>query len=282
MGKVTGISWTDHTANFWWGCIKVDRGCEHCYAETLSKRVGYNIWGPEATTTRRLIKSTWNDIVKWDKQAGADGVRRKVFIQSMSDFLEHNDQLDETRKRAKGVIEGLRNLDVLLLSKRPQMANAYLSDWISGWPSHVWFGTSVAEQKDCERVITVMSSPAPVKWISVEPQLGPVDLFNIIESGSTHVNALMGRMSDKPIKSAHDGVSVTFDGKRRTPISWVIVGGESGAGCRPFDIAWARDLLQQCRESGTAFFMKQLGGHPDKRHDPEGWPEDIRVREFPR
>jgi protein gp37 len=62
---------------------------------------------------------------------------------------------------------------------------------------------------------------------------------------------------------------------------WVIVGGESGPGCRPMQLDWARDILAQCRETGVSYFMKQLGGHPDKRHDPADWPEDLRVQEFP-
>jgi protein gp37 len=64
-------------------------------------------------------------------------------------------------------------------------------------------------------------------------------------------------------------------------IDWLIIGGESGPGARPMDIAWARSLLAECRDAGIAPFVKQLGGHPDKRDDPREWPEDLRVRRFP-
>src|SRR5512146_683116 len=126
MAKNSGIAWTDDTANFWWGCQKVDQGCAHCYAETLSKRVGKSIWGPPATTDREIKKAIWRDLPKWDNEARAAGVRRKVFVQSMSDFLEDHPALVEPRKRAVVLLESLTNVDVLLLTKRPEDAPRFL------------------------------------------------------------------------------------------------------------------------------------------------------------
>lgn len=247
MGEFSAIAWTDGTANFWWGCMKVDQGCSHCYAETLSKRVGKSIWGPPATTDREVKKAVWTDILKWDRKAKAEGVRKKLFVQSMSDFLEDHPALIEPRKRAVGLLESLEATDVQLLTKRPENAQTFLGDWIkNGWPRHIWMGTSIAHQEDVHRVPVLMDITATILWLSVEPMIGPI----VLQPFLSH-------------------------------ISWVVVGGESGAGCRPFNAEWARSLLAECRLTGTAFFMKQLGGHPDKRHDPAGWPEDLRVREFP-
>ena len=64
-------------------------------------------------------------------------------------------------------------------------------------------------------------------------------------------------------------------------LNFIIGGGESGAGYRPFDVEWARKVAQDCKVGDAAFFLKQLGGHPDKRMNPEEWPEDIRIQEFP-
>lgn len=243
--KNSGINWTDHTANFWWGCQKVSDGCKHCYAETLSRRYGKQIWGPPQTTDREYKLGIWKDIVKWDNEAGAEGVRRRVFVSSMSDFLEDHPQVTEWRERAKRVIRDLKNLDVLMLTKRPQNAARFLSDWYADFPAHVWIGTTVENNNSRQRIISLLDIPAPVRFLSVEPMLEKVTLD------------LRG-------------------------IDWVICGGESGTGCRPFEWDWARDLRDQCKSAGVAFWMKQGGGHPNKRHELKDIPEDLRIRELPK
>jgi protein gp37 len=247
MTKKSGIAWTDGTANFWWGCLKVSEGCDHCYAETLSKRVGKDIWGPAKTTQREYKKAIWKDVLKWDKESREAGTRRKVFVQSMSDFLEDHPQLTEWREQAKRLMEGLTNTDILMLTKRPENADRFLGDWYKNWPAHVWFGVTTENQKRYdERIPILMTVPAPVRWLSIEPMIGEVKLGNV-----------------------------------RSAIDWIIVGGESGTGCRPFNPDWGRSLLAECREYGIAYFQKQMGGFPDKRHNTEDFPEDLRVREFP-
>lgn len=251
MGKETGISWCDHTANFWWGCQKVSEGCKNCYAETLAvERYKKPIWGPAKTTARERKKAIWNDIVKWDQQAGKDNVRRRVFVSSMSDFLEDHPQLVEWREEAMYIMERLENLDVLLLTKRPE--NSFLlGDWdLFGLPPHIWFGTTVEDNNQDQRIQASLKVMADVHFFSVEPMLEKVNLFDYIYG---------------PPQNKY----------------WVICGGESGAGCRQFEWDWARDLLDQCRNSGVPFFMKQGGGHPNPRHNLEDIPEDLRIREFP-
>lgn len=246
--KNTGINWCDHTANFWWGCMKVSEGCQHCYAETLSKRYGKQIWGSPKNTDRELKLGIWKDIIKWDEEAGRDGVRRRVFVSSMSDFLEDHPQLITVREKAKDIIRGLKNLDVLMLTKRPENAEKFLSDWYNDFPNHVWMGTTVENQKATKRIESLVNIPARVHFLSVEPMIEPVRL--------SLPNAL--------------------------ELEWVICGGESGAGCRPFEWDWARQLRDDCQAFEIAFWMKQGGGHPNKRHELKDLPEDLRIRELPK
>jgi len=252
MAENSTIEWTDHTANFWWGCMKVSEGCKNCYAETLSERYGKKIWG---AAPREYKSGIWDEIFIWDKKAGEDGVRRKVFVSSMSDFLEAHPQVSDWRNRAKTVILNLKNLDILLLTKRPENAGVFLSDWYENWPSHVWMGVSIENQKMAdERIPELLSIPAKVLFLSVEPMLERIDLTDYREGSA--------------------GGPYWVD--------WVICGGESGAGCRPMEIDWARKIYLQCKSSQIPFFMKQLGGHPNKRHQLADFPEDLRAREFPR
>lgn len=245
--KNSAINWTDHTANFWWGCMKVSKGCKLCYAEALSNRFGKNIWGAPKTTDREHKSGIWKDIAKWDTEAGLEGIRRRVFVSSMSDFLEDHPQVTEWRERAKDIIYNLKDLDVLILTKRPQNASMFLGDWFNNWPDHVWIGTTVEDNSSRERIISLIDVPAKIHFLSVEPMLEKITLYDYF------INDL----------------------------EWVICGGESGAGCRPFDWDWARDLRDQCQESDVAFWMKQGGGHPNKRHRLMDIPEDLRIRKLP-
>jgi protein gp37 len=247
MAKDTGINWCDHTANFWWGCFKVSDGCKNCYAETWSKRYGKSIWGPPATTERELKKAVWKGILKWDAEAKAAGERRRVFVSSMSDFLEDHPAVSEWRNQAMEIIERLEWLDVLLLTKRPENAPRFLSRWMNNWPDHVWMGTTVENQKAFERTNALTDIPSPVHFLSVEPMLEPVrlELPNALE------------------------------------IEWIICGGESGNKARPFEWDWARQLRDDCAAFDIAFWMKQGGGiHPP--HELQDIPEDLRIRELPK
>lgn len=258
MAETTNISWCDGTANFWWGCQKISPGCRNCYADVLSRRYGKNIWGSPARSGRELKKSIWTDIIKWDRESGEKQVRRRIFVQSMSDFLEDNPAVVEWRKRAIGVIESLQWTDILILTKRPENARVFLSDWYSNWPAHVWFGVSVENQEYADiRIPHLMGIPARVLFLSCEPLLAPIDLRRWLIPNETSIN-------------------------------WVIVGGESGQSARPFDVSWARTLRDQSKN--VAFFMKQLGSNPVGLHGavPRGkgdklqsLPLDLQIREIP-
>ncbi len=243
------IEWCDHTANFWWGCFKVSPGCKNCYAETLANRYGKNIWGPVETTDREQKTGIWTELPKWNKQAEREGKRRRVFVQSMSDFFEDHLQVIEPRIRAMRLIEDLTSLDFLILTKRPENVGYMAGAWMeTGWPVNVWLGTSVENQEMADmRIPKLLRIPAKVRFLSMEPLLERVEI---------HRYALGGL--------------ITTD-----PLSWVIVGGESGNKRRPFDVAWARAIRDQCQAAGVPFFMKQI----DK---VQPIPADLMIREFPK
>ena len=107
---------------------------------------------------------------------------------------------------------------------------------------------------------------ARVRFISAEPLLGPIDFIETAYS----ITNFGGRKI----------AGFTLSGLMHM-IHWVIVGGESGPEARPMNLDWARGIRDQCRDAGVPVFVKQLGGYPDKRGDPESWPADLRIREFP-
>ena len=267
------IEWTTHTFNPWWGCAKVSPGCAHCYAESLSKRYGRATWGVDGT--RPVASDTyWKQPLKWNREAAGLAERPRVFCASMADVFENRRDLDEPRKRLWALIAATPNLDWLLLTKRPeQVRDLVCWGWRSTgqWPANVWLGTTCEDQQRAnERIPHLLSHPARVRFLSVEPQCGPVDLTSFFHPC---YRALFG------------------------DLHWVIQGGESGHGARPFDVEWARALRDDCKAAGVAYHLKQLGAHafdgatenadiPMRLRDSKGgdwteWPEDLRVRQYP-
>lgn len=266
MAKNSEIAWTDHTANFWWGCFKVSDGCKNCYAETLANRYGKSVWGPPATTPREMKQGVWKDLKNWDFEAKRAGVRRRVFVSSMSDFLENHIAVDPWREAAKLLLAGLQSLDVLLLTKRPENARKFLADWYGHWPAHIWFGVTAENQEMAnERLPLLRSVPAKVRFVSVEPMLGPVSL---LEAGAV-VRYVEGGVYDIPLRS----------GIESNGLDWVICGGESGAKRRPFDLDWARALRDECASVHMPFFMKQDAGARSGAYDHLS--DDLKIRQFP-
>lgn len=246
MGKETGIAWCDHTANFWMGCARVSPGCEQCYAESfVTKRMRLPVWGPPSTTERKRTRSAWRDVPAWDRAAKRDGVRRRLFVSSLADIFEDHPQVAPWRAEALALLERCTSSDVLLLTKRPQNIRAMVPPaWLDAWPAHVWIGTTVEDQKRADdRIPELLKVPARVRFLSCEPLLEAVDLEAAFAVYDRH-----GEPS---------GPRCNADGS--PAISWVIVGGESGPGARPFALEWARDIVAQCREAGVAVFVKQMG-----------------------
>ncbi|WP_052362067.1 DUF5131 family protein [Geminisphaera colitermitum] len=279
MGQDSKIEWCHHTVNFWWGCAFaqlpdgcISEECRHCYALLLSKLFsrGKATWG---ATGKRWIRheAARRELYKLDKSAFQRGVRERVFINSMSDTFEDRDDLNEARRFLWDACQFVTNLDILLLTKRPECVVSMVPcSWLSDWPAHVWVGTTTGTQQAAdERVPYLLCIPARVRFLSCEPLLGPVNLRSVPDLFGSDLDALTG---DSGIEGrGHTGPSAER-------IHWVITGGESGPHARPMHPDWARSLRDQCSSAGVAFFMKQMGGA--RKPFPE-IPADLVIRQFP-
>ena len=262
MAENSNIEWTTHTFNPWRGCTKVSDGCKNCYADTLSKRnpKTLGVWGPNG---QRVVaaESYWKQPRLWHAKAIAAGERHRVFCASLADVFEGRDTMPESsweavesaRRRLFNLIDDTPQLDWLLLTKRPQNIQDMLPSVRIGesaeFRQNLWIGTSVENMWAAdERIHWLKKVPAAVRFLSVEPLIGPVSLRLIAEPG----------------------------------IHWVIVGCESGAHARPMDLDWARSVRDQCKSAGVAFFMKQMEINGKVTGDLSDFPEDLRVREFPK
>lgn len=302
MGRDSLIEWTDHTFNPWIGCEKVSPGCKNCYAEAYDKRVGgvpkaqrnpngngeaELRWGPKAPRTRTSA-AYWRQPLKWNDAAISAplGVRPRVFCASLADVFEDRTELVPWREDLFGLIAATPHLDWLLLTKRPEniarlWPGLYRRESLltqcpppsaNAWPN-VWLGTTAENQEEADRRLPHLQAlDASVLFVSVEPQLELVQLRKAIVTGRA--------------------------------IDWLICGGESGHGARPFDVHWARSLREECSALSIAFFMKQLGvvtrmsgadagGDPNDNEsvpmrflkkqagDLQFIPKDLRIRQFP-
>lgn len=274
MAENSNIEWTHHTFNPWIGCQKVGAGCDHCYAETWDARGlsgGATRWGPHAIRTR-TSPANWAKPRAWDRAAAAAGERHRVFCASLADvFDNHASILSEWRADLWALIAATPTLDWMLLTKRPSNIAAMLpDDWGAGYPN-VWIGCTVVNQTEADRDIPkLLSVPAQVRFLSMEPLLGPVDLTRLqpVIFDAT-ANALKGvwRWKDGPMR------------KETEAIDLVIVGGESGPNARPMHPDWARSLRDQCNAAGVAFHFKQWGEWiPAGPHLQEDRPEFLRLR----
>lgn len=257
MGETTAIAWTDHTFNPWMGCTKVSPACDHCYAEALGKRTGKVQWGDDAV---RVVTSDgyWRNPIKWNAAAEKAGERRRVFCASMADVFEHRPELVEPRARLLDLIDETPALDWQLLTKRPENVCRMLGEDV---PFNIWIGTTVEDQEHAEeRIPHLLDAPAAVRFLSIEPLLGPIDL-----------RPWLRRISPEAASE------FTWDTSKR--IGWVIVGGESGAGHRPLDLDAARVIRDECRRWGVPFFFKQVGGRTPAAGGDEL--DGERIKEFP-
>lgn len=250
MAENSKIEWTDHTFNPWIGCTKVGPGCDHCYAERMDARFQGGHWGPGAPR-RRTKDANWNTVRKLNRRAAAAGVRQRVFVASLADWAD-NEVPESWRADLWALIDECRSLDFLLLTKRIGRVAALLP-WSEGerpWP-HVWIGATVVNQDEADRdLLKLLSVPAAVRFLSMEPLLGPVDL-GLIGTVPATISPRYCLVADL--------------------LHWVIVGGESGPGARIMEAAWARDLRDQCTSAGVPFFFKQWGEHgPNWYNDDQG------------
>lgn len=307
MGETTGIEWADGSWNPVIGCTKVSPACTNCYAETYaSQRLGRpELWRGERHVTS---ESTWGVPERMDRKAAKLGRRLRLFVASLTDVAEDHPVWESrpwvshvrgvgdvrepwtVRDRMWFKIAMLRNVDVLLLTKRiDRLLELVPREWLDAWPAHVWVGTTVEDQQRAdERIPHLLRVPARVRFVSMEPLLGPVSLapwlVNIRfqrhrETGEERrVTEYEGVVLDA------DAVTVNYGSTspaHRKPIDWVITGGESGPKARPSHPDWFRSVRDQCARAEVPFFMKQMQVDGKLSHDIDAFPPELRSRVFP-
>lgn len=358
MGSKSAIQWTDaswtplrarrrDTGKVGVHCEKVSAGCANCYSETFNRR---NL--PNQGTGLRFARDQREKVDLFlDERILSEPLRwkrpRRIFVCSQTDLFGEF-VTDEQIDRVFAVMALAPTHTFQVLTKRAERMRAYFSSspnprelpdrrsaiietlrseratsdqWLSPnmeWPLHnVWLGVSCEDQATAdERIPHLLATPTAVRFVSAEPLLGPVTLFKHDEDACAWTGpgcfVVQGRTPDTPHEPS-EGYDDSHPG-----LDWVIVGGESGPGARPCDVAWIRTVLDQCRAAGVAPFIKQLGSRPvaayDRRNemcwrcDVEGsygsvageehehwwhrlrdrkggemseWPADLRVRLFP-
>lgn len=245
MVQNTKIEWAHHTFNAVLGCQKVGPGCDNCYAEGWAKRSNLVQWG--AGEVRRVTSDAyWKQPLKWDAEAAKAGERHRVFCSSLADVFD-NAWPEGVRERLFQLIRITPHLDWMLLTKRAgNIAKMLPADWGDGWPN-VWLGITVVNQEEADRdVPKLLSVPAHIRFLSMEPLLGPVDL-------TPH---LYEKRIGADFAAEAGGGSLQWT---VPSVDLVIVGGESGAKARPMHPDWVRGLRDQCVPSGTSFHFKQWG-----------------------
>lgn len=279
MAEDTRIEWADDTVNPWWGCTKASPACANCYAETLDARFkmgGETHWGPGAPRFIRVEKAI-GELERIARRSDKEGRPRRVFIASMADVFEDRPDLVEPRKKLWDALRRLAGdeprITPLLLTKRPDVMAAWAEEY--GWPAGCWAGTTVEDQRRAdERIPHLLRVPATVRFLSMEPLLGPVDLGLFAAEDSGEVEYDRDGYPAGPIACP-----------RRDLLRWVIAGGESGPQARPSHPEWFRSIREQCEAAGVAFHFKQWGAWApwdgDNWEIPGGW-DDVLMRDAAR
>lgn len=343
----TEISWTDFSSNplkyrsadgeVVWACIHKSEGCRNCYSEKIAAR--YKRGGPFTAPameklTPFLDEKELRHILTYKPASG-----KRCFVGDMTDIFGEWVP-DELLDKLFAVFALRQDVTFQILTKRPERMREYLQDdckqrslkvgdaieafgherpWGSLPLNNVWLGCSVEDQKTAdERIPLLLQAPAAVRFVSYEPALGPVDFANLLQKHTGYKDPALATTSFDALRgcgtypSHVTGIPIDVESDH---LDWVIVGGESGPGARPFNIQWARDVVKQCKAAGVACFVKQLGrsvivegsldtflhDHPQvgswgvpqegglvlhpsdsKGGDWNEWPADLRVREFPK
>lgn len=282
MAQNSKIGWTDDTVNFWWGCTEAGAECDNCYARTLDKMRGPLMdkanktthWGHDAPRWIRT-EAALLDLARSNRAAEKEGRPRRVFINSMSDIFEKRDDLDAPRAALWEAIPKYPMLRFLLLTKRPanithQMVPEKWFHKLGGFPKNVAIGTTVGNK----RAVTARAAQlinlhgyAHTLFFSIEPMLEPLSMefYNLVSRLDRSVREKM----------------------------WLLVGGESGSGARPFDVRAAEHLRELAEFGGMHFFMKQMGSRyvldgkeseftpNDHRSKMEDFTEKLRLQQVP-
>lgn len=220
MGGKSTIEWTESTWNPVTGCTKISEGCVNCYAERLAKRLkamgqANYINGFEVTLHPNALQLP----LKWKRP-------QKIFVNSMSDLFHDSVPIEFIQQIFKIMAQANWHR-FQVLTKRAERLAEIAPQLI--WPQNIWMGVTIEKSNYLSRLDYLRQTPAAVKFLSLEPLLGPMPDIDL------------------------------------TNIQWVIVGGESGPGARPIEKKWVIDIQKRCSESKVPFFFKQWGGVNKKK-----------------
>lgn len=246
----TKIEWTEKTWNPITGCAKISEGCQNCYAERMSKRLGgrcgYDKDNPFKVT---FHPDRLDEPLHWKKPS-------KIFVCSMGDLF-HDDVPESWIFSVYTIMEKCPQHTFMILTKRINRA-AYVMRKFEGrsWPlPNLWLGVTAENQKRAdERIPILLQIPAAKRFVSIEPMLGAVSL-NQIERPDKHERETF----------YYDSALTGFKAHKcggwysKEKLNWVICGGETGPKARPMHPDWVRSLRDQCQEAGTPFFFKSWG-----------------------
>lgn len=287
MAANTRIEWCDSTANYWRGCTKVSEekngggGCDSCYAEAMNNWLhGGENWGPGAPrhkydTTSRIVRSWQRNAAKFRAEHGR---RRRVFVNSTADTFD-NEVEQAWREEIWDDIRACPDLLFMVLTKRIGNARDMLpTDWGDGYPNVMLLATVVNQREADRDVPKLLDLPARWRGISIEPQLGPIDLLRVNPVSSDYGNAICAGDALRGVyyQRHHlppDARAVAI-GPLGAKLDLVINGGESGRRARPSHPDWFRSLRDQCELAGTPYLFKQVGewaareAVEDTRNDP--------------
>jgi protein gp37 len=333
MSKTT-IEWSEHTWNPTGGCFKVSPGCKNCYAIRVARRLGGNPNNDvrahyDGLTVIQGGQMNWSGEVTLNERVLLEPLKRKqptTYFISLSDLFYDKRHITHIHKVLAVISQSPQHTFQVLTKYADRMqqimSNPDIEDRVDeegvdlGWCHanaagrfplpNLHLGVSVENQQYAdERTPLLLKTPAAVRFVSYEPALGPVDFERIandgLAEGQRYIHALKGYTWETHGTDYYDTCGIGAQ------VDWIIVGGESGPGARPFDIEWARNTIAQCKAAGVPVFCKQMGAKPidskdgilycanephaqkcnavtlkDKKGgDMAEWPEDLRVRELP-
>lgn len=264
MGDNSKIAWTDATWNLVTGCTPVSEACQNCYARPTHERL------------RRIgiekYQNDFNEVACHDDERLLTQPQRwvrprRIFLNSMSDTFHPKVPTEFIETMYRAMVAAPRHIFLVLTKRAERMRDAVTWMHERGIltrenSAHIWHGVTVENYKNADRIYPYLNdTPSKIRFISCEPLLDDWLPRKIMQG---YMNVLSG-------------------------VDWVIIGGESGPKARPMDVQWARDFVGVARRGGCKVFVKQLGSVWAKKNNsltskgenPDEWPEDLRIREFP-
>jgi protein gp37 len=229
LTRTTGIEWTEHTWNPFVGCSIHTPGCTNCYAMRLAARIEQMGTTPAYDGTTRIAngQAIWTGRINrsttatWRKPLAIRSPSM-IFVNSMSDFW-HEAANDDWRLEALEIMRATPRHQYQVLTKRPENIAPFLERTGTTLPVNFWAGATVERGDFKHRIDTLRRVPARIRFLSIEPLIGPLGPLDL------------------------------------AGIHWAIVGGESGAGARPMKVEWLREVRDQCVDQGVRLFLKQFG-----------------------